>query len=72
MNVSGDVAPCCIQGRPVVGNVHKESLAEIWNNEPMREMREKLLDRRPDPVLQGLQLQHAARSGDVPRRHLLR
>jgi radical SAM protein with 4Fe4S-binding SPASM domain len=49
VNVSGDVAPCCIQGRPVVGNVHKESLAEIWNNEPMREMREKLLIGDPIP-----------------------
>jgi radical SAM protein with 4Fe4S-binding SPASM domain len=49
VNVSGDVAPCCIQGRPVVGNVHQESLAEIWNNEPMREMREKLLIGDPIP-----------------------
>jgi radical SAM protein with 4Fe4S-binding SPASM domain len=49
VNVSGDVAPCCIQGRPVVGNVHKESLAEIWNNEPMREMRERLLVGDPIP-----------------------
>ena len=49
VNVSGDVAPCCIQGRPVVGNVHKEGLAAIWNNEPMREMRERLLIGDPIP-----------------------
>ena len=49
VNVSGDVAPCCIQGRPVVGNVHEHGLAEIWNNEPMREMRQRLLDGDPIP-----------------------
>jgi radical SAM protein with 4Fe4S-binding SPASM domain len=49
VNVSGDVAPCCIQGRPVVGNVHQAPLSEIWNNEPMREMRERLLAGDPIP-----------------------
>jgi radical SAM protein with 4Fe4S-binding SPASM domain len=49
VNVSGDVTPCCIQGRPVVGNVHKGALSEIWNNEPMREMRERLLVGDPIP-----------------------
>jgi radical SAM protein with 4Fe4S-binding SPASM domain len=49
VNVSGDVAPCCIQGRPVVGNVHGGALSEIWNNGPMREMRERLLVGDPIP-----------------------
>ncbi len=49
VNVSGDVAPCCIQGRPVVGNTHATNLSEIWNNAPMREMRQRLLDGDPIP-----------------------
>jgi radical SAM protein with 4Fe4S-binding SPASM domain len=49
VNVSGDVAPCCIQGRPIVGNVHRDGLSEIWNNEAMREMRQRLLDGDPIP-----------------------
>ena len=38
-----------VQGRPVVGNVHKDGLAAIWNNEPMKEMRERLLVGDPIP-----------------------
>lgn len=49
INVSGDVAPCCIQGRPVVGNVHKADLASIWNGPMMQTMRRKLLDGDPIP-----------------------
>ncbi len=49
VSLSGDVAPCCIQGRPVVGNVNQTNLGEIWNNEPMREMRERLLVGDPIP-----------------------
>jgi radical SAM protein with 4Fe4S-binding SPASM domain len=49
VNVSGDVAPCCIQGRPVVGNVHDGALSEIWNNAPMKEMRARLLSGNPIP-----------------------
>ena len=46
--VNGDVTPCCIQGRPVVGNVFKENLDQVWNGEGMREMRRRLRD--GDPV----------------------
>lgn len=49
VNVSGDVAPCCIQGRPVVGSTQETNLSEIWNNEPMKEMRQRLLDGDPIP-----------------------
>ena len=39
---NGDVYPCCqsymLDGAPV-GNIGRESLGEIWNGEPMREMR---------------------------------
>ncbi len=49
VNVSGDVAPCCIQGRPVVGNVHEANLADIWNGEAMKVMRDRLLQGDPIP-----------------------
>jgi len=48
VSLTGDVAPCCIQGRPVVGNIFEQDLGSIWTGEGMREMRERL--RKGDPV----------------------
>lgn len=41
---NGDVVPCCVDWRAemVVGNVHKQSLREIWNGEPLRQLRQEL------------------------------
>lgn len=39
---TGDVTPCCVPDRPVMGNLHNSSLAEIWNNALYREMRGRL------------------------------
>jgi len=47
IGLQGDVAPCCVQGRPVVGNIHKEDLASIWNGPIMKEMRQRLLQGDP-------------------------
>lgn len=49
ISLNGDVAPCCIQGRPVVGNVHKQDLASIWNGPAMKQMRQRLMDGDPIP-----------------------
>ncbi len=49
VNISGDVAPCCIQGRPVVGNIHQQDLATIWNGPMMQLMRRTLLEGNPIP-----------------------
>jgi|GEM_PF-1975963 MoaA/NifB/PqqE/SkfB family radical SAM enzyme len=49
VSLTGDVAPCCIQGRPVVGNIHKEPLSLIWNGPGMQEMRKGLLEGNPIP-----------------------
>ncbi len=49
VSLTGDVAPCCIQGRPVVGNVHKEPLSLIWNGPMMQEMRKGLIEGNPVP-----------------------
>lgn len=45
--LNGDVTPCCIQGRPVVGNIHKDNLSEIWNGPIMQRMRRGLLEGDP-------------------------
>jgi radical SAM protein with 4Fe4S-binding SPASM domain len=42
INWNGDVAPCCIPGHPVMGNVKKKPLRKIWNNELYLEMRKRL------------------------------
>ena len=49
VNISGDVAPCCIQGRPIVGNILQQVLATTWHGPPMREMRERLVQGDPIP-----------------------
>ncbi|GAC1657546.1 MAG: hypothetical protein NVS9B12_09680 [Vulcanimicrobiaceae bacterium] len=43
IRTNGDVAPCCYRG-PAVGNVKVQSLAEIFNGEPVREVRRSLLE----------------------------
>jgi radical SAM protein with 4Fe4S-binding SPASM domain len=50
VNVSGDVAPCCTQGRPVVGNLKTQKIEEIWNGPIMQEMRRRLYEGDPMPV----------------------
>lgn len=49
ISLAGDVAPCCIQGRPVVGNINQQDLSAIWNGPAMKEMRERLLMGDPIP-----------------------
>ena len=43
VGLQGDVAPCCVQGRPIVGNIFEQDLASIWNGPMMQEMRQRLL-----------------------------
>jgi MoaA/NifB/PqqE/SkfB family radical SAM enzyme len=49
VSLSGDVAPCCIQGRPIVGSIHQQDLASIWNGPMMQLMRRRLLEGDPIP-----------------------
>ena len=39
VNTEGDVAPCCIPGRPVLGNMNSNSLGEIWNGKAYSQFR---------------------------------
>ena len=50
VSLSGDVAPCCTQGRPVVGNIHEEPLDQIWNGKLMKAMRKGLYEGKPIPA----------------------
>ena len=31
LNPNGDAAPCCMPGRPTFGNIHNETVTQIWN-----------------------------------------
>lgn len=33
INSNGDLAPCCMPGRPDFGNIYKESVTQIWNGQ---------------------------------------
>ena len=50
VSLSGDVAPCCTQGRPVVGNIHDQPLDQIWNSKLMKGMRKGLYEGKPIPA----------------------
>lgn len=49
----GDVVPCCYDydKRLVLGNLGRQSLAEIWNGEPLRRLRREFLDGRVENPL---------------------
>ncbi len=49
INISGDVAPCCHQNRPVVGNVFRQDWDEIWNGEEYKALRRGLHEGKPRP-----------------------
>lgn len=42
IRTNGDVAPCCYRG-PAVGNTNTQTLTDIFNGEPIRELRGSLL-----------------------------
>lgn len=47
----GYVNPCCIapwEREQVLGDINQQSVAEIWNGAPMRELRRKMLQDKPD------------------------
>ncbi len=51
---SGQVAPCCVTPmRPVLGNIHEESLRSIWNGEAYRELRKRIWSLDPPEFCSG-------------------
>jgi len=38
-NPNGDILPCCVARDGVFGNLYKDSIEDIWNNEKYKEFR---------------------------------
>ena len=43
----GDVTPCCVAGRPVLGNVNESTIAAIWNGDRYNDFRAKFRTSEP-------------------------
>jgi len=43
----GDIAPCCIYGRPSMGNIFNKNLHKIWNGENYRMFRRQFQSQSP-------------------------
>ena len=51
LHIKGDVSACCpAWSKGMVGNIRKKTLAEIWNDKPLRHMRRMMLEGRWDKV----------------------
>jgi GT2 family glycosyltransferase/MoaA/NifB/PqqE/SkfB family radical SAM enzyme len=48
----GAIAPCCVPGRPVLGNLNDQTLSEIWNGDPYQEFRRAFFSEQPAPCCQ--------------------
>lgn len=49
---NGDVVACCrdLEHRTVLGNLFTQSLADVWNGKPMREMRAAIVNKIPETI----------------------
>ncbi len=47
VSIDGKVAPCCMPGRPILGDLHERSFAQIWSGQRARDLRQRLRDGRP-------------------------
>jgi len=57
----GNCVACCrdTAARTMLGNVFEKSIMEIWNGEPYRQLRQNLLERKPE-------LNQACRNCNLP------
>ncbi len=46
-SAGGDVSPCCMPGRPLVGSIMEQTFDEIWNGEALNRMRAHLSTNHP-------------------------
>ena len=61
----GDVYTCCVPGRPVVGNIGKQSVREVWNGELMDDFRRRFHSPDPYPCCEDCQFRST-----IPAREL--
>jgi MoaA/NifB/PqqE/SkfB family radical SAM enzyme len=47
ITIQGEVAPCPMPGRPLVGDLHDQSFADIWNGETLTAMRRGFIEGKP-------------------------
>lgn len=47
IGISGNVAPCCLPGRPVLGHVDNNTVREIWNGEAYQDFRRRFHSAHP-------------------------
>lgn len=64
--LNGDVTPCCMPGRPVVGNLNRMSFEDIWNGPVLTAMRKGFIDGKPFDCCAHCSVSHhpAGRSDD--------
>lgn len=48
VSIDGLVSPCCMPGRPLLGDLREQSLAEIWTGPVARRLRRALHEGRPE------------------------
>ena len=73
---NGDVVPCAQDffAQQVIGNVSRKSLLEIWNDEPIREMRRNHREKRYDlhPACKGCDRLWRPSFMGIPKEYLSR
>ncbi len=47
ISVTGEVTPCCMPGRPVMGNLQEQSFEDIWNGPRYTAMRQGMQNGQP-------------------------
>jgi radical SAM protein with 4Fe4S-binding SPASM domain len=50
---NGEVAPCCVLGRPALGNINNNTINEIWNGEKYNDFRFKFYSADPYECCRG-------------------
>ena len=50
---NGNAYPCCLSDSNIImGNTNQNTIAEIWNGQPMRDLRRNMLDSQPSAACQ--------------------
>lgn len=49
VSIGGEIAPCCHQTRPVMGNAFTDNWDDIWNGEEYQALRRGLHEKKPRP-----------------------
>jgi radical SAM protein with 4Fe4S-binding SPASM domain len=53
VHYDGEVAPCCVLGRPSLGNINNNTINEIWNGEKYNDFRSRFYSEEPYECCRG-------------------